>query len=192
VTADITFVVDDSQGQSYTGFDLKGSWNTATGEYDNAWSDGALHASFVDDGTNGDATAGDNIWSVTVTLISDGGANTWEWGFQDTDGNWIPTENQQFTVTDETAQTLTYSIVGIDDNEFRNVSIYPNPAKSKVTVANAEGAMISIIDLKGRQLKLHNNAPVLCDLEIADLSRGVYFIKIQMDNQLKVSKLIVE
>lgn len=191
VTAGITFVVDDSQGKTYTGFDLKGSWNSE-GEYDNTWSDGALQASFVDDGTNGDATADDHIWSVTVTLISDGGTNTWEWGFQDDAGNWVPGENQQFTIADGTAQTLTYAIVGVDNNIFRNVSIYPNPARSVVTVANAEGAMISILDLNGRTLKIQENAAAECELDIAGLSGGIYLIEIQLDNKLNVSKLVVE
>ena len=191
-TADITFVVDDSRGKTYTGFDLKGSWNTATGEYDLAWSDGALHASFVDDGTSGDETAGDHIWSITVPLVYDGGANTWEWGFQDDAGNWIPAENQQFTLADETAQTLVYSIVGIDESVLRDVSIYPNPARTVVSVANAEGAMISIIDLDGRVLKVQENAPALCELDLAGLSRGMYLIEIQLDDVLKVAKLIVQ
>ena len=194
VTADITFVVDDSQGQTYTGFALKGSWNTATGVYDAGWSGGAEHTVFYDDGTNGDATAGDHIWSVTVTLVSDGGANTWEWGFNDDAGNWIPDANQQFTVPDGTPQTLTpYMIpVGIEQNALRNVSIYPNPAQSSLIVTNAEGATISICDLNGRMLKVQNNAPDVCEMDLNGMSQGVYLIKIQSEKGVYVSRFIKE
>jgi hypothetical protein len=49
--------------------------DTETGEYDAAWSGGAEHTAFYDDGTNGDQTAGDNIWSVAVELVPS--ANAW-------------------------------------------------------------------------------------------------------------------
>ena len=75
---------------------------------------------------------------------------------------------------------------------MRDVSIYPNPARTVVSVANAEGAMISIIDLDGRVLKVQENAPALCELDLAGLSRGMYLIEIQLDDVLKVAKLIVQ
>ncbi len=105
--ATITFIVDDSQNQTFTGFFLKGSWD-ADGQYDPAWNGGAEHTQFYDDGTNGDVTANDHIWTCQQNLVSDGGANTWEWGFNDQDHEWVR-GNFQFTVPDDTPQTLEFN-----------------------------------------------------------------------------------
>ena len=110
-SATITFIIDDSAEQTYSGFYLKGTWITETGNYDIGWNDGAEHTAFYDDGTNGDENAGDNIWTAQQDLVSDGGSNTWEWGINDSDHNWLD-GNFQFSVVDDTPQTLTYDILG--------------------------------------------------------------------------------
>jgi len=107
-TAPITFTVDDSNGQSHTAFYLKGTFNAETGNYDIGWNDGAEIA-MLDDGTNGDAVAGDHIFTAVVDLVADGGSNTWEWGVNDADHQWID-GNWEFQILDETPQTLTYAV----------------------------------------------------------------------------------
>ena len=105
----ITFTVVDSTF-SETDIELKGSWNKTTGEYDSGWDGGAVQQMY-DDGTNGDATSGDNIWTLAVDLVPDGGANTWQWGAQNGDGAWlIEGPNPEFTVVDATPQALSYTI----------------------------------------------------------------------------------
>jgi len=95
-TALVTFIVDDAAGQHYDGFSLKGSWD-GNGQYDPSWGGGMEHTPFYDDGTNGDVTAGDHIWTCQQELVVDGGSNTWEWGVNDTEGNWVA-GNWTFTV----------------------------------------------------------------------------------------------
>ena len=107
-TAPITFIVDDSNGQSNTAFYLKGTFNAETGNYDMGWNDGAETA-MLDDGTNGDVTAGDHIFTTVIDLIADGGSNSWEWGVNDVDHQWID-GNWTFQILDETPQTLTYAV----------------------------------------------------------------------------------
>lgn len=115
-TATVTFIVDDSNLKTATGFSLKGSWNTATGVYDAAWNGGDAHTKFYDDGTHGDKTAGDHIWSVSQELVVNASA-TWEWGINNAKGDWaIVGSNQQFTLADATDKTVTYvNTVGIND-----------------------------------------------------------------------------
>jgi hypothetical protein len=116
-TATVTFEVDDSANKTGTVFKLRGSWITATGVYDPLWSGGADHTSFYDDGTNGDVTAGDHIWSVALELVVNPSV-TWKWGFM-ADGVWgVVGPDQQFTLPDTTNITVTYVIpkkVGIND-----------------------------------------------------------------------------
>jgi hypothetical protein len=116
-TATVTFVVDDSANKTGTDFKLRGSWITATGVFDSGWSGGADHTSLYDDGTNGDVTAGDHLWSVAVELVANASV-TWKWGFM-IDGKWGPSApDPEFTVADSTNKTVTYVIpkkVGVNN-----------------------------------------------------------------------------
>lgn len=83
--ADVTLTVDDRNNKTKTAIKFKGQFNN--------WAD----VSAFDDGTNGDATANDNIWSLKVAGVADG---TYEWGATDQDGAWLTTgsPNYKFTV----------------------------------------------------------------------------------------------
>ncbi len=87
---------------------------------------------------------------------------------------------------------INYTVVGVDQNRFEMISIYPNPANTSINVSNATGAMISIYDLNGRMLKSEVSASDLCNIDLTDMSKGVYLIKIQLDNDLNVSRFIIE
>ncbi len=104
----VTFIVYDTVGQNYDGFNLKGSWDS-NGNYDPSWNGGNEHTPFYDDGTNGDAVAGDHVWTCQQSLVVDNGANTWEWGVNDSEHNWVA-GNWQFTVPDTNAQTQTWEV----------------------------------------------------------------------------------
>jgi hypothetical protein len=117
--ATVKFTIDDTANKTAKEFKLRGSWNTATGAYDATWSGGVDHTVLYDDGTHGDVTAGDHIWSVDVSLIPDA-AVTFKWGFMQ-DGTWgVVGPDREFTLADATARTETYVIpkkVGV-----RNIS----------------------------------------------------------------------
>jgi len=104
--APVKFVFYDESG-TLTGVYLKGSWKKDTGEYDPAWDGGATQQMY-DDGTNGDEVAGDHRWTLIVDLVPDGGANTWEWGCEDQDHNWLFSANAQFYVIDNSPVTCSY------------------------------------------------------------------------------------
>ena len=115
---------------------MKGSWNKTTGEYDAAWDGGATQTMY-DDGTHGDMIAGDHIWSLMVKLVPDGGANTWEFGAQDQDENWIiDGPNPQFSVANSMASVVSYPPEGLES--------------AKITfVYKDESAALDTVYLKG-------------------------------------------
>lgn len=80
---DVVLTVNDTNNKNKTGIKFKGAYNSWTEE-----------AGF-DDGTNGDAKAGDKIWSLKVKA-SDG---TFEWGAVDQDGGWLTPGQANFTFT---------------------------------------------------------------------------------------------
>ena len=93
---DVVLTVDDTNNKTKTGIKFKGQFNSWT------------EVSAFDDGTNGDATAGDKIWSLKVSA-ADG---TYEWGAVDQDGAWLTpgVPNSTFTVSGSSV-TGTTSIV---------------------------------------------------------------------------------
>jgi len=66
-------------------------------------------------------------------------------------------------------------------NEMVNtaaVSVYPNPANDFITVVNAEGANIEIINMLGSVVAKVNNASANQQIDINNLTNGTYFVKV--------------
>ena len=72
-----------------------------------------------------------------------------------------------------------------------SLSIYPNPATSFITIeTNSVIENVKIVDIAGKVLIQKDN--VTSSIDIKDLSEGVYFVKIQLDNKTIVRKLVKE
>jgi hypothetical protein len=179
-TATVTFVVDDSANKSGKAFTLKGSWNTATGVYDSGWNGGAEHTSLFDDGTNGDATAGDNIWSVAVELVRNASV-TWKWGFN-IDGKWGPSPpDPQFTLPDSTNITVTYVIpkkVGVNNLNASSIRVYPNPAIDMINIEGSDIKSVEIYNITGSKVIVSNNSKI----NVTSLAKGTYIAKVFATN----------
>lgn len=176
--APITFVVENSN-PAYTGFELKGSWD-ADGNYDATWNGGAVQATFND---NGDGT-----WSTTVQLMADGGANTWEWGVNDQDGNWID-GNFQFQVIDPSAQTLTYIIVSLNE-VFANVTLSPNPTNGLISISANDMYDVQVIDVNGKVISTVNMTSNNTTIDISNVEAGLYFVNLSKDGETATYKII--
>jgi hypothetical protein len=142
-TATITFSVVDTAGRNYDGFNLKGSWGS-DGGYDPGWGGGMEHSMFYDDGTNGDTTAGDHIWMCEQELVADGGSNSWEWGVNDTESNWIA-GNFPFTVPDDSPQNLEW-VVPDEPALIINEIMYNSPGADQewIELYNNTGSTIDL------------------------------------------------
>ncbi|MFK5856466.1 MAG: lamin tail domain-containing protein, partial [Bacteroidota bacterium] len=147
-TATITFIVNDVTNMNYDGFFLKGSWD-GNGQYDPSWGGGMEHSEFYDDGTHGDVTADDNIWTCQQDLVVDAGSNTWEWGVNDSESNWVA-GNWQFTIPDQTAQTLTWTVPDVVDLVINEI-MYNSPGTDE------------------EWIELYNNTDQTIDLENYDI-----------------------
>lgn len=103
--ADVTFLVTD-QTSTHDSLRVRGSWNWFH-EYDAAWTGSA--AWLYDDGTHGDATAGDHIFTTIWVLAPS--ATDYAWGVEDELGNWLlDGPNMTFNLPDNTDITVTYTV----------------------------------------------------------------------------------
>ncbi len=104
-SASIKFTVDDRAYHTHTAFYLKGSWN-GDGYYDVSWGGGMEHIALTDDGLNGDVAAGDHIFTAVQDLVTDAGSNTWYWGLNDENHNWVDASYATFTNPTTDPQTM--------------------------------------------------------------------------------------
>ena len=78
--------------------------------------------------------------------------------------------------------------------EGNNVkSVYPNPAKSTITVELTEfngNTSISILDVTGRTIDAVNTVNITNNVSVSDLKDGVYFIQIITDDSIDRVKFI--
>ena len=80
---------------------------------------------------------------------------------------------------------------GLDDNEFNNVKMFPNPANGYLnfTTNSHENIDIQIFDMLGKSvLRLEN---VRNSVDISELKSGVYFVQIVLGTEKSTKKLIV-
>lgn len=122
---------------------------------------------------------GINTPSLVVDINPSGAANPRN--FIEFDGDLY------FTATDGTNGTELWSLpidpTGIKDLTSINLSIYPNPASSQITIDTDKTIeTIVIIDNIGKTVKTITSNSNL--INVSDLTQGIYFLKIQTDKGL--------
>jgi len=195
-SANITFKVDMSQvSDPFSTPELNGTFNSWCGNC-NAMSD----------------SNGDNIWDVTVKLQS---GDTIEykysadsWSIQETNdpngfcNNGDPNFTNRVLIVPVNDTILpdvcwgscdTCSPIGAIDNlELNDLSIFPNPTSSFLTIrSNKLISPISIYDITGKlvlQNKRNSNEIIL---DISNLNSGLYFIKSNSQNSFIRKRFIV-
>jgi hypothetical protein len=75
------------------------------------------------------------------------------------------------------------------------MGVYPNPAHNAATLvigaANVSLKDIRIIDVAGRvyPVSLRNSSTQTVELDLSTLQRGMYFIKVNIQDQVKLFKI---
>lgn len=90
---------------------------------------------------------------------------------------------------------------GIEEYTSEGLSVYPNPTTNgifTIGIRNASSTemMISIVDIQGKEvykaLEKNISADHKKEINIMHLAKGIYYIKLSMDADVKIQKLIVE
>ncbi len=87
---------------------------------------------------------------------------------------------------------------GISDNEISNqIMIYPNPAKENLTIdfknnVYIQNNIVYIYNLGGQLLLQQSIKQEKTNLNISNLTKGMYIIKISNDKKTNVSKFVKE
>jgi hypothetical protein len=68
--------------------------------------------------------------------------------------------------------------VNVENNIAAAISVFPNPANSIITVANAENEDIVVLNMLGEVVANVNNASSNQNIDISKLANGTYFVKV--------------
>ncbi|MCF6213611.1 MAG: T9SS type A sorting domain-containing protein [Flavobacteriaceae bacterium] len=94
-----------------------------------------------------------------------------------------------------TKATLTVGgVLAVNNNQLLNFSMYPNPSDGQVTLqlpSDVNQAQVDIFDYLGKtRIKKSVNASN-STIDISNLNKGIYFMRIQTDSKIGTKKLIV-
>tara|TARA_B110001469_G_scaffold68653_1_gene65373 strand:+ start:762 stop:1838 length:1077 start_codon:yes stop_codon:yes gene_type:complete len=94
-------------------------------------------------------------------------------------------DNHNWTISDD---GLDCSTAGVDDQKQLDISIYPNPVVDKLFIQGlSDATKISVYDILG---KLVLSKTILSEIDVTNLQRGIYTIKIIDEQKETVQKFI--
>ena len=94
-------------------------------------------------------------------------------------------DNHNWTINDA---GLDCSTAGVDDQKQLDISIYPNPVVDKLFIQGlSDATKISVYDILG---KLVLSKTILSEIDVTNLQRGIYTIKIIDEQKETVQKFI--
>ncbi len=96
------------------------------------------------------------------------------------------------TVTADVTFTATFApLEGIAEVNGANVTLYPNPASTTVTLEGIEGvATVTVVDMNGREVyRANTNGDLAIDL--TGYAKGAYFVRVTGERVNAIRKLIV-
>ncbi len=82
--------------------------------------------------------------------------------------------------------------VGLNDNDFTGVTIYPNPVNDVLKITNENGLLesVEIVTAAGRVVYTSKIASSEFEINVSNISSGVYFVNVRSAKNVKTFKVI--
>ena len=92
----------------------------------------------------------------------------------------------------ETNEAITsFRVLGVDEFDVSQISVYPNPASTVVTIASLSPIQtITVYDMQGRKVNVAQTSEQNTQVDISALKSGVYFFAIENESGTVVKKII--
>lgn len=83
---------------------------------------------------------------------------------------------------------------GLKENETQNnILLYPNPAKERLYINTSISIkQMTICNFLGQEIKNYNTSQVQSSIDISELNKGIYFVKIYTEKVVHTTKIIKE
>ena len=112
--------------------------------------------------------------------------------YQVKSGSTIILEGGEFGTVEVKSFKTTDNVTGVNDNDFENVEIFPNPTTDHLFVKNAEGLDMEVFDMQGRVLMQKENLSQEESISTENYVPGTYFVRLTNGFSSHVEKLIVK
>ena len=95
------------------------------------------------------------------------------------------------------SKTIEITTIGLNDLlTAESVDVYPNPTQGLLTItlpSNMDAGQLSINSIDGKEVYARqlNNASNKVTVDISNLQVGIYFLKMQVENQVITKKIIL-
>ncbi|MGB3342865.1 MAG: T9SS type A sorting domain-containing protein [Aequorivita sp.] len=93
----------------------------------------------------------------------------------------------------ESDYTETVLVLGaaikVEDFEYQKAIIYPNPSNGIMNIGNVDLNIIQIYNIAGKKIK---ELTPQSQIDLSDISKGIYFVKLISDKGILVNKIILE
>ena len=111
-------------------------------------------------------------WELKTISLSEYAGQTIYIGFHHVDNNMYVIMIDDFSIALNTS---------VNENIADAIAVYPNPTKDMVTVANAEGKNIVIVNSLGQVVANIENAAANQTIDVANFANGTYFVKVDAE-----------
>lgn len=89
--------------------------------------------------------------------------------------------------------TLTESLsTSIAKNDIQGLKVYPNPVRNQLNVELNESASIELYNVNGQLAKEYKISTGLKSIDVSDLERGVYLLRIWSENAFSSSIIVLQ
>lgn len=125
--------------------------------------------------------------SCTIRAVANDGYHFVSWQ----DGN-SEAERTFIVVADASFEASFAANTGIDEVEDGEVTLFPNPASTLVTIRGIEEmSQVAVVDLNGREV-FRTNADNTFTIDISGYAKGAYFVRITGEHSTAIRKLVVK
>ena len=81
------------------------------------------------------------------------------------------------------------AVLNINENNEQKAILYPNPTRGILNIENKELLNIQVFDLTGRLIKQYNPST---QIDLSNIQRGTYLIKLISEKGISVKKIILK
>ena len=108
-------------------------------------------------------------------------------------GEIVSTANPYTFVVDEDVELIGYfEGTGVDEETENKVTVSPNPAMERVRITCQDMKSIMLCTFEGRIAKVFDNLNMdETEIDLADLPKGLYLLRIEFQNGLIINKKII-
>ncbi len=111
--------------------------------------------------------------------------------------NYTPTVNGSYAVAvtqngcTDTSACVPYNFVGLEESALVDVSVFPNPTTGEFTVnfASTKAAELTVTDVTGRLIRVIPECQSGVSVNLLHEAKGVYFLNLQVGNQIQTIKV---